>query len=130
MSSSESSFWLTCFTATIPFQTKTNRRASSILNQGGAETWEIHSVEQYEYKTDFNLNERTGFTNCTKHVFVQNKSLLQVQKHKGVNATFLRWCYTRRFATTIFSATQRCNIVATLFRMVTTLFQHCNAVLC
>ena len=29
----------------------------------------------------------------------------------------------------IFSATQRCNIVATLFRIVTTLFQHCNAVL-
>ena len=39
------------------------------------------------------------------------------------------WCYTRRFAMTICSATQRCNIVATLFRMVTTLFQHCNAVL-
>ena len=36
---------------------------------------------------------------------------------------------TRRFATTIFSATQRCNIIATLFRMVSTLFQHCNAVL-
>ena len=33
------------------------------------------------------------------------------------------------FATTIFSATQSCNIVATLFRMVTTLLQHCNAVL-
>ena len=29
----------------------------------------------------------------------------------------------------IFSVTQRCNIVGTLFRMVTTLFQHCNAVL-
>ena len=27
------------------------------------------------------------------------------------------------------SVTQRCNIVATLFRMDTTLFQHCNAVL-
>ena len=40
----------------------------------------------------------------------------------------LRWCYTRRFAMTIFSATQRCNIVATLFRIVTTLFQHWNAV--
>ena len=40
----------------------------------------------------------------------------------------LRWCYTRRFATTI-SSTKRCNIVATLFRIVTTLFQHCNAVL-
>ena len=30
--------------------------------------------------------------------------------------------------TTIFSATQRCNIVATLFPMVTTLLQHCNTV--
>ena len=29
-----------------------------------------------------------------------------------------------------FSATQRGNIVATLFRMVTSLFQHCNAVFC
>ena len=31
--------------------------------------------------------------------------------------------------TTIFSATQRCNIIVTLFRTVTTLFQHGNAVL-
>ena len=30
--------------------------------------------------------------------------------------------HERRFATTIFSATQRCNIVATLFRIVATLF--------
>ena len=28
-------------------------------------------------------------------------------------------CYTRRFATTIFSSTKRCNIAATLFRIVT-----------
>ena len=41
----------------------------------------------------------------------------------------LKVCYTRRIARTIFSATQRCNIVATLFRTGTTLFQHCNAVL-
>ena len=40
----------------------------------------------------------------------------------------LRWCYTWRFAMMIFSATQHCNIVATLFRIVTTLFQHYNAV--
>ena len=31
--------------------------------------------------------------------------------------------------TMIFSATQRCNVVAALFRIVTTLFQHYNAVL-
>ena len=35
---------------------------------------------------------------------------------------------TKRFATTVFSPTQRCNIVATLFRMVTTFFQHWKAV--
>ena len=29
----------------------------------------------------------------------------------------------------VFSATQHYNIVATLFRIVTTLFQNCNAVL-
>ena len=37
-----------------------------------------------------------------------------------VLTSHLRWCYARRFATTIFSATQRCNIVSTLFRIVTT----------
>ena len=35
---------------------------------------------------------------------------------------------TRRFATTIYGATRRYNIVGTLNRMVATLFQHCNAV--
>ena len=37
--------------------------------------------------------------------------------------------YTRRIATTTFSAAQICNIVATLFRMFAILFHHCNAVL-
>ena len=36
----------------------------------------------------------------------------------------LSCCYTRRFAKTIFSATQSCSIVATLFRTITTLFQR------
>ena len=36
--------------------------------------------------------------------------------------------YTGRFATTSFSTTQRCNIVATLIQMVATWFQHCNDV--
>ena len=35
----------------------------------------------------------------------------------------------RLFATTIFSAIQYYSIVATSFRMVATLLQHCNAVL-
>ena len=30
---------------------------------------------------------------------------------------------------TMFSATQRCNLIATFFRMVAALFQHCNALL-
>ena len=46
----------------------------SLTNQGGAQTWQFRSVKQYEYKTDFNLNEWKGFTNSTKQVFVQNKS--------------------------------------------------------
>ena len=36
----------------------------------------------------------------------------------------LRWCYTGRFATTIFSAKQLCNIIGTLFQRVVTLFQQ------
>ena len=43
-------------------------------------------------------------------------------------STALRWCYAGRFATTIFSARQHYNIVATLFPTVATLFQHCYAV--
>ena len=43
-------------------------------------------------------------------------------------STALRWCYAGRFATTIFSARQHYNIVATLFLTVATLFQHCYAV--
>ena len=46
----------------------------SLTNQGGAQTWQFRSVKQYEYKTDFNLNEWKDFTNSTKQVFVQNKS--------------------------------------------------------
>ena len=57
------------FIATIPLQIKTNRRASSLTNQGGAQTWEICSVKQYEDKTDFNLNEGKGFANSTKQLF-------------------------------------------------------------
>ena len=41
----------------------------------------------------------------------------------------LRWCCTGWFAMTIFSTTERYNIVATLNRMVAMLFQHSKAVL-
>ena len=43
--------------------------------------------------------------------------------------SLLTSCYTGRFPKTIFSVTQRCNFVATLLRIVTTLLQHSNAVL-
>ena len=60
-------------------------------------------------------------------IFVAAKKLSGIVWTKPL--FLLRWCYTRRFATTIFSATQRCFIVAILFRMVATLFQYCNALL-
>ena len=54
-----------------------------------------------------------------KAKYEKNKS--EQEQMKFLNKTSL-------MATTIFGATQRCNIVATLFQMVATLFQHCNAV--
>ena len=73
-----------------------------------------------------------GFPICLTHGAPlrarERAPLLRTQIEAGL-IILLRWCYTRRFATTIFSATQRCSIVATLFRMVRTLFQHCNSVL-
>ena len=38
--------------------------------------------------------------------------------------TILRWCYTWRFTTTIFSATQRCKIVWNSYNIVPTLHRH------
>ena len=47
------------------------------------------------------------------------KDFIEAQKDEGKFVVVCPrppwWCYTRRFATTIFSITQRCNIVATLF---------------
>ena len=50
--------------------------ASSLTNQSGAQTLEIRSVEQYEYKTDFNLNKGKGLTNSMKQVLMQNNYCL------------------------------------------------------
>ena len=41
---------------------------------------------------------------------------------RETSRNFLRWCYTRRFATTIFSATKRCNIVRHCLEQL----QHCS----
>ena len=43
----------------------------------------------------------------------------RIINHKNEN-TNLRWCYTGWFTPMIFSTTQRCNIVATLLKMVAT----------
>ena len=58
-----------------------------------------------------------------------SNSLFTLYKITFDETTILRWCYTERFVTTIFSATQHYNIVATLFRTAAILFQHCNTVL-
>ena len=53
---------------------------------------------------------------CTKNV-------MHVQSccFANLNLLLFRWCYTRRFATTILSATQRCNIVSNSYNTVPTL---------
>ena len=67
--------------------------------------------------------------NLEKVGFVYFRPDEEMSHDKSKVLRVLRWCYTRRFATTIFSPTQHCNLAATLFRMVTALFQHCNTVL-
>ena len=53
-------------------------------------------------------------------IFISNHKLAIETRNRGAILKTLRWCYTKLFATTIFNATQRCNIAATLFRIVTT----------
>ena len=51
--------------SSVKYATLTRETVALLLSQ----TWEIRSVEQYEYKTGFNLNER-----LKKQAFVQNIS--------------------------------------------------------
>ena len=93
----------------------------------------VHSILGKILPLSFSVYINLFFVNC----FMCNKVVAVESLHSWVlvfgqmfkQIVSLRWCYTRRFATMIFSATQRCDIVATLFWTVTTLFQHCNAVL-
>ena len=62
---------------------------------------------------------------CFQHC--SNISALCCAKNRRCESS--RLCYTGRFATTIFNATHHFNIVAKLFRMFSTLFQHFSAVL-
>ena len=105
----------------------------------GQSDWFHQQKTQQYLKTALKNTERiqtlTGFegqvtVNIVLTSVVVNFCLLEITwRRSDVLLILLRWCYTRRFATTIFSATQRWNIVATLFWIVTTLFQRCNAVL-
>ena len=57
-----------------------------------------------------------------KNVEKNNKGdVTRDDSNKKLCTCMVRSCCTRRLATTIFSATQHCNIFVTLFRMVTTL---------
>ena len=55
-----------------------------------------------------------------------NKTYTFTASLASINGTLMR-CYTRRFATTIFNAPQRCNIVSNGYNIVPTL-QLCVAI--
>ena len=81
-----------------------------------------------------NFLEKKEIKKCVREYKVRSgkrhhNAAFNRQDTRTIYPTLVRWCHTRRSATTIFSATQHCNIVATFFWMVTTLFHHCNAVL-
>ena len=55
-----------------------------------------------------------------KRVWILTSDWMKLSRSHTIHG-IQRWCCTRRFTTTIFSSTKRCNIVATLFQIVTTL---------
>ena len=77
----------------------------NIFRKGGAASWFL--------KTTFHSKQR--------HIFLQISLAYLTESHTLIQIWMLR-CRMRRFATTIFSATQRSHIVASLFWMVTTWF--------
>ena len=62
-------------------------------------------------------------------LFCLVKLLLFWRSHCRRRRGILRWCYKGRFATTIFSATQRCNVGTMLQPFETMSQQCCSAVL-
>lgn len=77
----------------------------NIFRKGSAASWFL--------KTTFHSKQR--------HIFLQISLAYLTESYTLIQIWMLRCC-TRRFATTIFSATQRSHIVASLFWMVTTWF--------
>ena len=95
----------------------------------------IHLLVIYPPPHPHHKNLENGFFQMPSHAHVR------VKKTKGkIRGEYITWSELGKpniqaegdvtIATTIFSATlQRSNIVATWFRLVATLFEHCNAVL-
>ena len=59
-----------------------------------------------------------------KRTFTQFRAVINSLLVTYRRDRFLRWRYTRRFATTIFSTTQRCNVV-TIRNNVATMLKRC-----
>lgn len=97
--------------------------------------WQVlfHEVCPYYYAMKIMINNSNEFLleimTFTIH-FISNWIAAILGKNINIDPLqfILRWYYTGRFARTILSATQPCNIVAILFRIAETLFQHCNNV--
>ena len=84
------------------------------------------------------LKKTTGFLSKTTTLHVHYTLTLFVHFFALFCMTTTRKCLFSRFKVMLhetirnddFSATQHCNIFATLFRIATTFFQHCNIDLC
>ena len=86
----------------------------------------IHWKKMYPLDINWSLHTKLTCILSPQHAQRVEASQAMMSDMRVVRwPVLLRWWYTRRFATTIFSATQHCNIVATLFRMITTLLRHC-----
>ena len=70
----------------------------------------VKTTNMFCCRAHFSSGRRLGRTMITRKVIFYKATFGHVAL-KTVGT--LRWCYTRPFATTIFSSTKRCNIVAT-----------------
>ena len=102
------------------------------LFQGCTKKFKRLYIFNWFYLLDSCIKNNQSFFRCQKKVGSRPDWFLKEFNSKvptNIPAPFIWETPRGRFATKIFNATQRCNIVATLFRIVTALFQHCNDVL-
>ena len=101
--------------------------------------WRLYRFDTIQAKPSFLLLNQEdkrmlcllGVIHSTNATFFRNigtrlYGMIQSNWRYHSSWTILRWCHTRPFTMKILRATQCCNIVATLFWIGTTLFQHCN----